>query len=53
MDDTDVKTEGALLARFEQAEEVAPSVLLLRNVDALGRINQKLETGKGKILHYL
>lgn len=47
MDETDVKTEGALLAKFEQAEEVAPSILLLRNIDALGRSNQKLETGKG------
>lgn len=47
VDDTDVKTEGILKARFEQAEEVSPSVLLLRNIDALARKSQKMETGKG------
>jgi peroxin-6 len=47
VDDTEVKTEGILKARFEQAEEVAPSVLLLRNIDSLARKNQKMETGKG------
>lgn len=47
MDDTDVKTEGTLKARFEQAEEISPSILLLRNVDALVRKSQKMETGKG------
>lgn len=46
VDDTEVKTEGILKARFEQAEEISPSILLLRNVDALVRKNQKAETGK-------
>lgn len=45
-DDTEVKTEGTLRARFEQAEAVTPSVLLLRNIEALAKSNQKLETGK-------
>ncbi|KAG8804311.1 peroxisomal assembly protein, partial [Serendipita sp. 399] len=48
VEDTDIKTEGALRARFEQAEDVSPSFLLLRNIDALARTNQKLETGKGE-----
>jgi peroxin-6 len=39
--------EGTLRARFEQAEEIAPSVLILRNIDALARTNQRLESGKG------
>jgi peroxin-6 len=51
VDDTEVKTEGILKARFEQAEAVAPSVLLLRNIDALARKNQKMETGKGMQRH--
>ncbi|KAG8760764.1 peroxisomal assembly protein [Serendipita sp. 396] len=46
VEDTDIKTEGALRARFEQAEEISPSILLLRNIDALARSNQKLETGR-------
>lgn len=46
-DETEVKTEGALRAKFDQAAHCAPSVLLLRNIDALARADQKLETGKG------
>ena len=47
MDETDVKTEGVLKARFEQAAECCPSILLLQNVDALSRSSQKMETGQG------
>jgi len=47
MDETDVKTEGVLKARFEQAAECCPSILLLQHVDALARSSQKMETGQG------
>ena len=47
MEETDVKTEGVLQARFEHAAECCPSVLLLQNIDALARSSQKMETGKG------
>ncbi|PVF99114.1 AAA-domain-containing protein [Serendipita vermifera] len=45
-DEANVKMEGSLRARFEQAEEIAPSILVLRNIDALARANQRLESGK-------
>ena len=47
IDETDVKTEGVLKARFEHAAECCPSILLLQNIDALARSSQKMETGKG------
>lgn len=46
--DTDLKTEGVLRARFERASGCSPCVLLLRNVEALARKGQVLETGKGE-----
>lgn len=47
LDETEIKTGGTLKARFEQAAECAPCILLLRNIDSLARNSQKLETGKG------
>ncbi|KAG8958992.1 peroxisomal assembly protein [Tulasnella sp. 419] len=44
--ETDVKTEGTLRARFEQASGCSPCILLLRHIDALARTSQSLETGR-------
>lgn len=44
--DTDARTEGVLRARFAQASECAPCILLLRNIEALARKSQALETGQ-------
>ncbi|KAM0745708.1 AAA-domain-containing protein [Meredithblackwellia eburnea MCA 4105] len=43
--DTDLKTEGHLRARVERAISCAPCVVLLRNVEALARKSQVLESG--------
>ena len=44
--DTDVRTEGMLRARFAKAAECAPCIVLLRNVEALARKAQAMETGQ-------
>lgn len=44
--DTDVRTEGILQARFQKAAECAPCIFLLRNIEALARKSQALETGQ-------
>lgn len=44
--DTDVRTEGVLRARFQKAAECAPCIFLLRNIEALARKSQALETGQ-------
>ncbi|KAF8526854.1 AAA-domain-containing protein [Hysterangium stoloniferum] len=44
--ETDVQTEGTLRARFEKAASCAPCVLFFRNIDALAKTTQVLETGK-------
>ncbi|CCF48042.1 hypothetical protein NDA11_003913 [Ustilago hordei] len=44
--DTDVRTEGMLRARFSKAAECAPCIFLLRNIEALARKSQALETGQ-------
>ncbi|PWY98849.1 AAA-domain-containing protein [Testicularia cyperi] len=44
--DTDARTEGILRARFQKASECAPCILLLRNIEALARKSQALETGQ-------
>ncbi|SJX66187.1 related to PEX6-peroxisomal assembly protein [Sporisorium reilianum f. sp. reilianum] len=44
--DTDVRTEGMLRARFQKAAECAPCIFLLRNIEALARKSQALETGQ-------
>ncbi|SNX82109.1 related to PEX6 - peroxisomal assembly protein [Melanopsichium pennsylvanicum] len=44
--DTDVRTEGILRARFQKAAECAPCMFLLRNIEALARKSQALETGQ-------
>ncbi|KAN0065525.1 peroxisomal assembly protein [Thecaphora frezii] len=44
--DTDARTEGTLRARFDKAADCAPAILLLRNIDALARKSQALETGQ-------
>lgn len=44
--DTDVRTEGILRSRFDKAIECSPSILLLKNIDALARKSQALETGQ-------
>lgn len=44
--DTDTHTEGVLRARFESAASCGPAILLLRNIDALARKSQAMETGQ-------
>nr|QBH67442.1 putative PEX6-peroxisomal assembly protein [Ustilago esculenta] len=44
--DTDVRTEGILRARFQKAAECTPCIFLLRNIEALARKSQALETGQ-------
>lgn len=44
--DSDTQTEGVLRARFEAAAGCGPAILLLRNIDALARKSQALETGQ-------
>ncbi|KAJ1019971.1 hypothetical protein NDA16_004252 [Ustilago loliicola] len=44
--DTDIRTEGILRARFSKAAECAPCIFLLRNIEALARKSQALETGQ-------
>lgn len=44
--DTDVRTEGILRARFSKAAECAPCIFLLRNIEALARKSQAVETGQ-------
>ncbi len=48
--DTDVRTEGILRARFQKAAECAPCIFLLRNIEALARKSQALETVKSRRL---
>lgn len=44
--DSDTHTEGVLRARFEAAASCGPAILLLRNIDALARKSQQMETGQ-------
>ncbi|KAF9451245.1 AAA-domain-containing protein [Macrolepiota fuliginosa MF-IS2] len=44
--ENDVKTEGTLRARFEQAAACSPCILVLRNIEALAQTTQPLEAGK-------
>ncbi|KDN42210.1 AAA-domain-containing protein [Tilletiaria anomala UBC 951] len=44
--DTETRTEGTLRARFDKAAECAPGILLLRNIEALARKAQAMETGQ-------
>lgn len=47
--DTDAKTEGRLRAlAVDKALACAPVVLLLRNIEALARKSQAMETGQGR-----
>lgn len=48
--ETDLKTEGHLKARIEKAVSCSPCILLLRNLEALARKSQALETGQGNAL---
>lgn len=45
--ETGFKTEGHLQARIERAVACVPCLLLLRNLEALTRKSQALETGQG------
>ena len=45
--ETELKTEGHLRARIDKAISCSPCMLLLRNVEALARKSQALETGQG------
>lgn len=51
--DTDVKTEGTIRARFEQATSCAPCVLLLRHIEALARKTQAIEGGQDPPMAHL
>lgn len=44
--ETDVKTEGNLLARVERAAACTPCMLVLRHIEALARKSQAVETGQ-------
>lgn len=44
--ETDVKTEGNLLARVERAAACTPCVLLLKHIEGLARKSQAVETGQ-------
>jgi len=44
--ETEVKTEGSVRARFEQALACAPCVFVLRHVEALARKSQAVEAGQ-------
>lgn len=48
--ESDTKTEGNLLARFDLACETAPCILLLKHLEALARKSQVVETGQGTSL---
>ncbi|KAH7103789.1 AAA-domain-containing protein [Auriculariales sp. MPI-PUGE-AT-0066] len=43
-------TEGVLRARFQRATECAPCILLLRQVHALARTSQTMETGRDPLV---
>lgn len=45
--ESDVKTDGTLRVRFEQAGTCSPCILVLRNIEALAQTTQPLEGGKG------
>ena len=47
INETETKTEGALVASFEKAVECAPCLLHLANIEALARKSQAVETGQG------
>lgn len=47
--ETDLKTEGHLRARIEKAVSCSPCMLFLRNIEALARKSQALETGQGEL----
>lgn len=47
--ESEVKTEGHLRARIDKAVACAPCLLLLRNIEALARKSQALETGQGAL----
>nr|CRX79136.1 hypothetical protein ls5930a1_00167 [Leucosporidium scottii]CRX79213.1 hypothetical protein ls5931a1_00041 [Leucosporidium scottii] len=44
--ESDLKTEGHLRARIDKAISCSPCMLLLRNIEALARKSQALETGQ-------
>ncbi|PWN50872.1 AAA-domain-containing protein [Violaceomyces palustris] len=44
--DTDTRTEGILRARFDKTADCAPTILMLKNIEALARKSQALETGQ-------
>lgn len=44
--ETDIKTEGNLLARVERAAACTPCILVLRHIEALARKSQAAETGQ-------
>ncbi|KDE02293.1 hypothetical protein MVLG_07138 [Microbotryum lychnidis-dioicae p1A1 Lamole] len=44
--ESDVKTEGHLRARIDNALSCSPCIMLLRNIEALARKSQALETGQ-------
>ena len=44
--ETDIKTEGNLLARVERAAACRPCILVLRHIEALARKSQAVETGQ-------
>lgn len=48
--ESDMKTEGILRARFEQAISCSPCVLVIRHVDAFVQSTQPIEPGKGEYI---
>ncbi|KAH8829712.1 AAA-domain-containing protein [Flagelloscypha sp. PMI_526] len=46
INDTAIRTEGSLRARFDQAKDCCPCIIVLRHLDALTQTTQGLEPGK-------
>lgn len=51
--ETDVKTEAYLRLRFERAAQCAPCLLLLRNIDALAKKKDDVESGQESAMRFL
>lgn len=51
--ETDVKTEAYLRIKFENASQCAPSLLLLRNIDALAKKKEDMESGQESKMRFI
>lgn len=51
--ETDVKTEAYLRLRFEKAAQCSPCLLLLRNIDALAKKKDDMESGQESTMRFI